>query len=208
MKKNIVLIGGGGHCKSVTEVLESLEYSILGILDIPEKIGEKILSTSVIGTDDDIHKYKDNATFIITVGFIKDPSIRIKLYNKVKNSGGKLETIIAPTAYVSKYATIEEGTIVMHKAFVNAEVKIGRNCIINTFSNIEHESIIGDNCHISTGAMVNGGCIIGDNTFIGSQSVLAHGISVERNSIISAGAFVHKSINSGVYICNPANKIK
>ncbi len=208
MRKKIILIGGGGHCKSVIEVLEALEYPILGVLDIPEKIGEKVLSTSVIGTDDDIYKYKDSATFIITVGFIKDPSIRIKLYNKVKDNGGQLETIIAPTAYVSRYATIEEGTIVMHKAVVNAEVRIGKNCIINTLSNIEHEAVIGNNCHISTGAMVNGGCTIGSNTFIGSQSVLAHGISIGENSIISAGAFVHKSISSGIYVGNPAKKIR
>ena len=52
--KPLVLIGGGGHCKSVIDVAESAGYQILGILDMPEDVGKEILSAKVIGTDDDI----------------------------------------------------------------------------------------------------------------------------------------------------------
>ena len=73
--KPLILIGGGGHCKSVIEAAESAGYNIMGILDIPEKVGETILSTKVIGTDDDIPSYVDKVEFVITVGFIKNPVI-------------------------------------------------------------------------------------------------------------------------------------
>lgn len=203
--KPLVLLGGGGHCKSVIEAAESAGYQILGVLDMPEDVGTEILSTKVIGSDDDIHAYVDQAEFVITVGFIKNPATRIKLYNLVKEVGGRLATIIASTAYVSKYATIGEGTVVMHHAFVNAGAKIGNNVILNTFTSIEHDAIIGDQCHISTGAMINGDCKVGDNCFIGSQSVLANGITVGDDIIIGAGSLVKKSINvKGIYSGNPA----
>ena len=161
--KSLILIGGGGHCKSVIEAAESAGYEIMGVLDMPEDIGKEILSTKVIGTDDDIPLYVNRAEFVITVGFIKNPATRIKLYNKVKEAGGKLATIIASTAHVSKYATIGEGTVVMHYALVNAHAKVGNNVIVNAFSNISHDAEIGDQCHISTGAMINGECKIGNN---------------------------------------------
>ncbi len=203
--KPLILIGGGGHCKSVLEAAESAGYNILGVLDMPEEVGRAILSTKVIGTDDDIPQYVDKAEFVITVGFIKNPATRIKLYNKVKEAGGKLATIIASTAYVSKYATIGEGTVVMHQAFVNAGAKVGNNVILNTFSNIEHDAVIGNQCHISTGTMVNGDCKVGDNCFIGSQSVLANGISVGDDIVVGAGSLVRKSIKEkGIYSGNPA----
>ena len=205
MKKPLILIGGGGHCKSVLEVAESAGYDILGVLDIPEDIGKEILSTKVIGTDDDIPFYVDKAEFVITVGFIKNPATRIKLYKRVKEAGGKLATIIASTAYVSKYATIGEGTVVMHHAFVNAGAKIGNNVILNSFTNVEHDAIIGDQCHISTGTMINGDCKVGANCFIGSQSVLANGITIGDDIIVGAGSLVRKSINiKGIYSGNPA----
>lgn len=203
--KPLVLLGGGGHCKSVIEVAESAGYQILGVLDMPEDVGKEILSTRVIGTDDDIPQYVDKAEFVITVGFIKSPATRIKLYNRIKEVSGKLATIIAPTAYVSKYATIGEGTVVMHHAFVNAGAKVGNNVILNTFTNIEHDAVIGDQCHISTGTMVNGDCKIGVNCFIGSQSVLANGITIGDGIIVGAGSLVRKSISiKGIYSGNPA----
>lgn len=203
--KPLILIGGGGHCKSVIEAAESAGYSILGVLDMPEDVGKEILSTKVIGTDDDIPQYVDKAEFVITVGFIKNPAIRIKLYNKVKEAGGKLATIVASTAHASKYATIGEGTVVMHHAFVNAGAKVGNNVILNTFTNIEHDAVIGDQCHISTGTMVNGDCKVGANCFVGSQSVLANGITIGDDIIVGAGSLVRKSISvKGIYSGNPA----
>lgn len=202
--KPLVLLGGGGHCKAVIEVAESAGYKILGVLDMPEDVGKEILSTRVIGTDDDIPQYVDKAEFVITVGFIKSPATRIKLYNRIKEVGGKLAIIIAPTAYVSKYATIGEGTVVMHNAFVNAGAKVGNNVILNTFTNIEHDAVIGNHCHISTGTMVNGECKVGERCFIGSQSVLANCIAIGDDIIVGAGSLVRKSISiKGIYSGNP-----
>ena len=205
-QKNLILVGGGGHCKSVIEVAESAGYEIKGILDMPDEVGKEVLpGHKVIGTDDEIPQYVEECDFIITVGFIKNPALRIKLYNKVKAAGGRLATIIASTAHVSKYAELGEGTVIMHHAFVNAGAKIGDNCIINTFVNIEHDAEVGNQCHISTGTMVNGECKIGENCFIGSQSVCANCIEIASDIIVGAGSVVRKSIRvKGIYAGNPA----
>ncbi len=205
MNKNLILVGGGGHCKSVIEVAESAGYNILGILDHPSEIGNETLDYNVIGCDDDMCKYVNEAQFVVTVGSIKDPSLRKRLHNKVREAGGTLATLIAPTAYVSKRAIIGEGTVVMHFAMVNADVKIGTGCIINTHCNIEHDAIVGDYCHISTGTMVNGGCIVGNDVFLGSQSVMANGTSICDGCVIGAGSLVRKSFRvKGIYSGNPA----
>ena len=174
--KKLILVGGGGHCKSVIDVAESAGFQIQGILDIPENVGKKVLGYSIVGTDDQIPNYVNDAVFIVTVGHIKDASLRIKLHQKIVDAGGTLATIIASSAHVSKYAQIEEGSVVMHQAVVNADASIGRGCIINTFANIEHDAKIGDYCHISTGAMINGNCVVGNETFFGSQSVMVNGL--------------------------------
>lgn len=206
MKRPLILIGGGGHCKSVIEVAESAGYEIKGILDMPDEVGKEVLpGHKVIGTDDEIPQYVEECDFVITVGFIKNPALRIKLYNKVKAAGGRLATIIASTAHVSKYAELGEGIVIMHHAFVNAGAKIGDNCIINTFVNIEHDAEVGNQCHISTGTMVNGECKIGENCFIGSQSVCANCIEIASDIIVGAGSVVCKSIRvKGIYAGNPA----
>lgn len=206
--KTIILVGGGGHCESVMDVAESAGYSILGILERPEEVGKKVLGHEVIGTDDDMVKYVDVADFIITVGQIKSPVLRIKLHEMVKEVGGRLATIVSPTAHVSKYAKIGAGTVVMHQAVVNANATIGRGCIINTFANIEHDVVIGDYCHISTGAMINGEVRMAEGVFVGSQSVINQCVSICQHTIIGSGSVVNRNIiQPGIYQGNPIKLI-
>ena len=85
----IILIGGGGHCKSVIDVIEQeARFEIAGIVDKPELLGSKILGYPVIANDIDLEvlakKYK-NA--LITVGQIKSSLARIKLYDLVIKAG-------------------------------------------------------------------------------------------------------------------------
>lgn len=203
--KNLILVGGGGHCKSVIDVAEGAGYTILGIFDRPEEVGKRVLGYEVIGTDEEMHKFANKVEFVVTVGQIKSPSLRIKLHQMLAETGCRLATIVAPTAHVSPYALIGEGTVVMHQAVVNAGAHIGKGCIINTFANIEHDAVIGNYCHISTGSMVNGECKVGERCFIGSQSVLTNRISVGDDIIVGAGSFVRKSImEKGIYFGNPA----
>lgn len=205
----LIFVGGGGHCKSVIEAVESAGYSIQGVLDMPEDVGKQILSTKVLGTDDDIPVYVEKAEFVITVGFIKNPSTRIRLFNQVKEAGGKLATIIASTSYVSKYASIGEGTVVLHHAFVNAGARVSENVIVNNCANIEHDAVIGSHTHVSTGAMVNGEVYIGQRCFIGSQAVIANNIHICDDVVIGAGSVVLKDIiESGTYVGNPAIRVK
>jgi sugar O-acyltransferase (sialic acid O-acetyltransferase NeuD family) len=186
----IILIGGGGHCKSCIDVIEQAgTFQIAGIVDVPEKLHQKILGYEIIATDDDLPDLvKEHRNCLVTLGQIKSPEKRIRLFEKVKELGGRLPGIISPLAYVSKHARLEEGTIVMHHALINAGAQIGNNCIINTRALIEHDAVIAEHCHIATGAIINGGVRVGAGTFFGSNAVTREYIEIGENSIIGCGA--------------------
>lgn len=210
-KQKLILVGGGGHCKSCIDVIElEGKYEIAGIIDLPEKKGEKILSYEVIGNDDEYETYKQQGCeFLITVGQIKTASVRKKIFGKLKSIDATIATVISPLAYVSKYASVAEGTIVMHNAFVNAGAEVGVNCILNTGCVIEHDAEIGEYCHISTNAVVNGDCKIGDETFVGSNATISSQVNVGENVIIGAGSVVIKSIENNCAVAGvPSKKIK
>jgi len=210
-KKEIILIGGGGHCNSCIDVIESTnEYIIAGIIDSKDKVGDSILGYKVIGCDDDLKELRKTYEFaLITVGQIKSAAIRIKLFDKLSNFGYTLPAIIASTAHVSKHSSIGEGTIIMHQTVVNANTTIGENCIINTKALIEHDTIIGDNCHISTNSVLNGNVTIGNECFVGSCSTFVNRLSITNNVFIGISSVINKTIQeSGIYAGNPIRKIK
>lgn len=206
--KPLILVGGGGHCKSVIEAAESVGRDIKGILDLPQYFGNDCLGYRVIGTDADIPLYADECEFIVTLGFITNPEHRLKLHKMIKDAEGRLGIVVASTAQVSRHAVISPGSVVLHNASVNAGAVIGQGCIINTNANIEHDVHIGDYSHISTGAMVNGDCSIGQGSFIGSGAVIANGHKIADNVVIGAGAVVCSDIKeSGTYVGIPARKV-
>ena len=189
---SIILIGGGGHCKSVIDVIEQEgRFQIAGIVDKPELLGSNVLGYSVIGNDSDLpilaKKYK---YALVTTGQIKSPSLRIKLFDLATKAGFILPTIISPHAYVSSHAVLNEGTIIMNSAVVNASVSIGKNCIINSKALIEHDSTIEDFCHIATNAVINGGVFVRQGSFIGSGVITKQHIEIKKNSFIKAGSLV------------------
>lgn len=86
MKEKIVLIGGGGHCHSVIDVIEQEnKYEIMGIVDTKENIGKKVLDYEIIACDDDLKTiFQTCKNALITVGQIESNKIRVKIYNNLK----------------------------------------------------------------------------------------------------------------------------
>ena len=190
--KEILLIGGGGHCKSVIDVIEQEgQFQIVGIIDKAELFGTNVLGYPVIGNDLDLESLaKKHAYALITIGQIKSPNQRIKLFDLAKKAGFTIPSILSPRAYISKHAFIGDGTVVMHDALINAKATIGNNCIINSKALIEHDSVILEHCHISTNATINGGVVVESGCFIGSGVITKESITIGKNSFIKAGSLV------------------
>ena len=188
----IILIGGGGHCKSVIDVIEQEAcFKIAGIIDKPELLDSKVLGYSVIGNDTDLENLVKKYQYaLITIGQIKSPSARIKHFNLANKVGFSFPSIISPSAYVSKHSKIGKGTVIMHRATVNANTTVGDNCIINSKALIEHDCLILNHCHISTNVTINGGVKIKSKSFIGSNVTTKNNITINENSFIKAGTLV------------------
>jgi len=210
MVRDIVLIGGGGHCVSCIDAIESTgEWKIVAILDQPEMIGKDVMGYPIVGSDDDMEGMAlEHHHALVTVGHIRSSSVRRRLFETALRAGFSLETIYAASARVSLHASIGKGSVVLHGAMVNANSVIGINCIINTGSIVEHEAVIGDHCHISTGSIVNGDCSVGNDCFVGSGAVLRNGIRICDRVTIGSGAVVtHDITETGIYIGCPAKKM-
>lgn len=194
MSKNIILIGGGGHCRSCIDVIELQgRYNIAGIIDTTEKIGDSVLGYKIIASDEDLPRVvKEYGNFLITVGQIKSPENRIRLFEFLKDLGAEFPFIVSPLAHVSKHAKVGEGTIIMHFALVNAGAEIGKNCIINTRALIEHDAVIAGHCHVATGAIVNGGAKIQTGTFFGSNSMLLQDVEIGEHCVVGGGTAFQK----------------
>ncbi|MCX5811401.1 MAG: acetyltransferase [Proteobacteria bacterium] len=194
--EDLILFGGGGHCRSCIDVIEAENlFRIAGIVDVEEKLHQKVLGYEIFTTEDDLPGLvKKFRYFFITIGQIESAEVRIEKFNNLKQLGALFPVIISPKAHVSKHSVINEGTIIMHNAIVNTDAQVGRNCIINTGAIIEHDVVIGDHCHISTAAVVNGGTKIGAKTFLGSNSATKQYIEIGEGAFVKSGVTVSADV--------------
>lgn len=200
MDKKIVLIGGGGHCKSVLDsLLRKQIYDEIVITDNEIPAGTEIMNCKVVGSDDILPSLLE-AGFLdafITVGSIQSTKIRHILFEKARTLGFQMTNVIDPSAVVSEFATLGNGILVGKNAVLNAEVNIADGAIINTSAVIEHESMVGEFSHISVGAKLCGNVRVGDDSFVGAGTVVIQGIKIGNNTIIGAGSTVISDVLSG-----------
>lgn len=203
--KPIVLIGGGGHARSIVEMLEG-SVEIKGYADSAEGTADLMY----LGTDQDVlRKYSpDDVDIHLGVGF--DPDCGLSLRRKLSErfASYRQATLAAPSAWVSGNSCLAEGVTVMARAAVNRS-RIGRSTVINTGAIIEHDCTVGENSFIGPGAIVCGGVTVGNDVFVGAGVIIRQGINICNGARIGMGSVVVKDITEpGLYVGNPARKLQ
>lgn len=203
MNEKILLVGGGGHCKSVLDTLFDLNtYSEIGIIDNALNKGEIIMGVPVLGDDNDLVDLFNSGFHyaFVTIGSVGYPNTRIKIYDLLIKIGFILPIIIDPSSRVSKLSSIEAGVYIGKMATVNINSEIHKGSIINTGSIIDHDCKIGAFVHIAPGAVLGGDVTVGDNTHIGSNATIKQQVNIGNNTIVGMGTVITKNVDDGVVI--------
>lgn len=198
MNRKLLLIGGGGHCRSVADsVLASGLYDEIGIVDFADC---SCLGIETVGTDDDLPAlYAQGWTdAFVTVGSVGDTALRRKLYKKIKEAGFNVPVIADPTAVIAGGTTIGAGTFIGKRAVINTAASIGECCIINTGAVVEHDCVIGDFSHISPCGVLCGEVTVGADSHIGAGAVVIQQVKVGSGVLAGAGSVVTKDLPDGV----------
>jgi len=201
MKRKLLLIGAGGHCKVIVDLLlKSKEHDVVGIIDLKERIGGNVFGVPVVGTDLDLLKFfKEGIKHcFISIGSVGDSNLRAKLYGIARKVGFIFPNLIHPSALVSLQAALGVGNYIAPRVVINAGTQIGDNCIFNTGAIIEHDCKIGDFVHLSPGVILSGGVAVGDYSHVGTGSVVIHNLEIGANVIVGAGSVVTKNIRKNM----------
>ena len=198
MSRKLLLLGGGGHCRSVADcALSSGLFDNIGIVDFVEA---SCLGISTVGTDDDLQKLHDEGwtDAFVTVGSIGDTVLRRKLYKKIKDAGFKVPVIADPSAVIARGTSIGEGSFIGKRVVVNSGVSAGDCCIINTGAVVEHDCAIGSFAHLGPGSVLCGEVKVGEDSHVGAGSTVIQQVCIGKGVLVGAGSVVTKDLPDGV----------
>lgn len=193
----ISVFGASGHAKVILEIIELNNMSVDNVFDA-DHTKTRLLNYSV---NHDLKQVKSN-TFVA----IGNNSIRKRIVEQYDLTP---DSLIHPSAVISKYVGMGIGSVVMAGVSINADSRIGNHCILNTNCSVDHDCIIEDYVHVSPNASLAGNVQIGEGTHVGIGSTIIQGIKVGRNCIIGAGTVIIKDIpDNSVVVGNPGKVIK
>lgn len=197
--EKIILIGSGGHSKSVIDTIErSGAFEIAGYIDASDAEKSSYRVYHHIGSDSDLRSiYNSGIKYaFICIGYLGKGNVRDKIYGELKTIGYILPNIIDDTALVARDVIMGDGIFIGKNAVVNANAKLGRMSIINTATIVEHDCSIGEYTHIAVSAVICGGTSIGSHCLVGANATIIQALSICNNVIIGAGTTVSKSITN------------
>ena len=183
----MILIGAGGHARSVYDILLSINEKVDAYVDDAEpfiswpKMTEEQLLACV------------RPEMALSFAGI-DPEDLERRYNLLLSYeehfgiGTIFPYLVHRNSCVSIGAARSRGCQVMASSTVNYGAFLGVGCIINTGAIVEHNVTIGNGSHIAPGAVVLGGAKVGDFCFVGANVVVVQGSEVPDRTFVKAGS--------------------
>jgi acetyltransferase EpsM len=196
----IIIYGGGGHGKSVFELLQAIGgYFIVGFVDDGIPKGKRILDVPVIGDKEVIEKlYFEGARLAVNaVGGIGNIRIRKQVFERLITAGFDFPKLIHPKAFVEKSASLSPGVQIFPNAYIGSEVEVGFGTIINTGAIVSHECVVGDIANISPGAILAGEVHVGEEVLIGMGVTVHLGVKIGKGAKVGNGATIKTDVPEG-----------
>ena len=193
----ILIFGGGGHGKTLIELLRALHtYRLVGVVDDGMHSGDTVLDVPVLGGAEVLPDvYAQGVRLAVNaVGGIGNVSVRIRVFQKLSQAGFVCPALVHPAAFVEPSAYLSPGVQVFAHAYIGSAARLGFGCIVNTGAIVSHDCILGDYANISPGAMLAGEVQIGSSVLIGMGATVNLRVKVGATARIGNGSTVKEDV--------------
>jgi len=205
-KRPLVIIGSGGQGANIASI--AIDSGIIVDSFIDEVFHKKeYLGFRVYNSFSHIKDVK-NFSFAIAIG---DNFKRQQLFDKLSKRFPEMNFPIIkhPSAVVSSFASLKQGSILMPSTIVGSNTKIGRFCILGNQSCLGHDSNMSDFSSLGPGSITGGSVVIGKRSFIAMKSSIKQGIEVEDDSVLGSSSYLNKDLpKNSIAYGTPAKKIR
>ena len=162
----------------------------------------------VLGPLESAPNYPD-AYFVNGIGSERNFWKKASIIARTQVPLDRFETILHPTASVSRMATLGQGVVVLQQATIANQARIGHHGIILPNAVISHDAVIGDYTCITGGVCISGGVTIGRHCYLGTNSAVSGGVTIGNGCLIGMGAVIRHDVpEHAVMVGNPARLLR
>jgi len=199
----IIIYGGGGHGKSLIDMLRVLGiYRLVGIIDDGLPPGDSIMGVPVLGDHTNLAElYSQGIRLAVNaVGGIGNIRVRTRVFNQLAAAGFVCPALVHPTAFVEPSASLSPGVQVFPQAYIGSEAEVGFGAIVNTGAIVSHDCRLGDFVNLSPGAILAGEVQVGTGALIGMGATVNLQARIGAHARIGNNATVKRDVPEGAIV--------
>ena len=190
--KRLALLGASGHGKVVADAAIAAGWGDVVFFDDAwpnvEKNGHWAVVGDMAALLSRVHEFDG---VMVSIG---NCEVRWQKQRSLQDANGAIVTVVHPRAYVSPYARVGRGSVVMANAVINADAVVGDAVIVNTGATVDHDCALGQAVHISPGAHLSGNVSVGDFCWVGVGAAVRQGTRIGSYALVGAGAVVVSAV--------------
>jgi sugar O-acyltransferase (sialic acid O-acetyltransferase NeuD family) len=210
--RDIIILGTGGNCIDILDSLNDINdaygkniYTCQGFLDDDtKKLGLEYHGVRVLGPLYSAKIFR-NCFFVNGIGSPTNFWRKKEIIAKTKLPIERFETIIHPSASVSRFSKIGRGVVIFQNVTVTSNVRIGDHVIMLPNTVISHDDVIGDYTCVAGGVCISGGVEIGTSCYVGTNASVIDNLKIGDYCLIGMGSVVLHDVSENTVIAgNPA----
>lgn len=195
--KSIIIFGGGGHGKTVIDLLRAIErYHLAGVVDDHLPAGSSVLGVPVLGGSALLPDLMVQGVHLAVnaVGGIGNVDARIKVFDLLQGAGFDFPTLVHPSAVIDASAILASGVQVLALAYVSADSRIGFGTLLNAGAIVSHDGHLGQVVNLSPGAKLAGRVTLEDYSQVGMGATINMDITIGQRARVGNGATVKADV--------------
>jgi sugar O-acyltransferase (sialic acid O-acetyltransferase NeuD family) len=188
----VLVLGAGGHGKSVVAVLLASGRQVVGVLDDSAPTwATQLQGVPVLGPIAELPKHP-SCDVLIGLG---ENDARRKVAALFPQA--RWTRLVHPGAYVNPTARLGAGTVVFPSAVIGADAVLGAHVIVSSHTTVGHDTVLEDFAQLAPGVQVAGGAHVGSGAMLGIGSIVCPGVRIGENATLAAGAVAVRDIPAG-----------
>ena len=208
-KPAILMFGAGGHASVLADILMKQGQPLTAVFSPQSIQRQALIGITHYKDDQDVTLFNpEDCQVVIGIGPQPYGDSRSKLASNLQSRGYRFATVIADSAEVSTYASVQLGGQVLSGAIINAGARIEQHVVVNTRAVIEHDCKVASFSHIAPGAVLLGGAEIGPHAYIGAGATVLPSVKVGAGAVVGAGALVDRDVESNTVVYGARAKQK
>ena len=202
--RDLLILGRGPHSAEMAEIVERINHAaptwnLLGFVSPDGKgAGTERSGYPVLGGPEMLDAYP-SACVVADNEWPRTPEL----------PEDRLVSLIDPSAFVSRTATIGAGTVLYPHCFVGLNARIGKRIFAISGCIINHDDVLEDYVVLASGVTLAGSVHVEQGCYLGQSATVRQYLRIGAGSTLGMGAVIIRNVPPGsVMVGNPARVLR